>query len=151
MVEELAACPARFAELWACLTCLDPLVRMRAADALEKYSRDCPAAFDGYKDALLAQALDDGSAEVRWHLIAITSRLRLRPAEVRHFVRYLHDRLRNDASRIVKVTALQAAADLSGEPTVAAEIAEMLAFAESSAWPSVAARARKIALTRGRP
>jgi hypothetical protein len=152
VVEHLIPEPARFTELWACLTSLDPVVRMRAADALEKFSRVCPAAFSAHKAALLARKLDDRSAEVRWHLIAITSRLELHPVEARHFARYLHDRLKNDPSKIVKVMALQAAKDVSErEKSVEDEFVLMLSFAKSSAWPSVAARARKIEATTKNP
>lgn len=149
VVEELTAQPDRLTELWACLTSLDPLVRMRAADALEKFSRISPAAFNVHKAALLAQKLDDGSAEVRWHLIAITSRLKLCPLEAQQFARYLHDRVKNDSSKIVKVMALQAAKDLQEtQRSVEDEFLQMLRFAKSSVWPSVAARARMIEPTR---
>jgi len=41
--------PALLAKLWDCLADADPVVRMRAADALEKISRATPAAFNRYK------------------------------------------------------------------------------------------------------
>ena len=152
VVEELIAQPDRLTELWACLTSLDPLVRMRAADALEKFSRICPAAFNVHKAALLTHKLDDGSAEVRWHLIAITSRLKLCPVEAQQFVLYLDDRVKNDPSKIVKVMALQAAKDLQEtEKSVEDGVVQMLRFAKSSAWPSVAARARIIESTSKKP
>jgi len=143
---KLAREPDRLDELWTCLTNPDPLIRMRAADALEKFSRVCPVAFNVHKAALLEKKLDDGSAEVRWHLIAITSRIALERQEAEQFCRYLHDCLRNDPSRIVKVMALQAAKDLQVlHPSIEAQLAEMIRFAQSSIWPSVAARARKLA------
>jgi hypothetical protein len=139
----------RFGELWTCLTDADALVRMRAADALEKFSRACPAAFDVHKIALLANELDDGSAEVRWHLIAITSRITMERWEAERFCCHLDDCMRNDPSRIVKVAALQAAKDLQAiHPPIADKFSKMLAFARASIWPSVAARARRIGSTR---
>jgi hypothetical protein len=135
----------RFGELWGCLQNTDPLVRMRAADALEKISRVLPDAFEPYREALLTAKLDDGSAEVRWHLIAITSRLTLQASEAARFYAYLDQCLRRDASRIVKVAALQGAYDLSVKfPRFSAEFNEMLAFARSSPWPSVIARAARL-------
>ena len=142
---QVTAEPNRFDELWTCLTDLNGLVRMRAADALEKCSRTRPEAFHPHKAALLANKLDDGSAEVRWHLIAITSRIELDRTEAGRFCTYLQDCLQNDPSRIVKVAALQAANDLQTKhPFVKAPFAEMLRFAQSSTWPAVAARARKL-------
>jgi hypothetical protein len=135
----------RLGELWSCLRNTDPVVRMRAADALEKISRVVPDQFEPYKEALLTRKLEDGSVELRWHLIAITSRLALQANEAGRFFGYLDQCLRRDASRIVKVAALQAAYDLSVKfPQFEAKLKEMLAFARSSPWPSVIARAAKL-------
>jgi len=137
--------PGRLDGLWSCLRDVDPLVRMRAADALEKVSRVLPDLFEPYREALLATKLEDGSAEVRWHLIAIKSRLALHASDAARFYAYLDQCLRHDASRIVKVAALQAAYDLSVKfPQFNAELNEMLAFARSSPWPSVIARAARL-------
>jgi len=93
----------------------------------------------------LTRAFDDGSAEVRWHLIAIVSRIEMDRREAAAFCRYLEDCLRNDPSRIVKVTALQAAKDLvATHKPLEDRFRKMLAFAQASPWPSVAARARRI-------
>ena len=135
--------PTRFDALWRCLRHCDPLVRMRAADALEKISRSNAALCQPHRLALLDRSLDDGTAEMRWHLIAMTSRLQLHAAEAREFMTYLEDRLNHDPSRIVKVTALQVAFDLAcAHHALTAEFARMLDFARSSTWPSVVARAR---------
>jgi len=146
VVAQLLRQPARFDELWCCLGHDDPLVRMRAADALEKVNRVCPEAFTVHKTHLLRRSFEDGSAEVRWHLITIASCLSLSPQEAEHFSFHLEHCLRHDPSKIVKVMALQAADRLKTvSPAVAARFARMLAFAGSSGWPSVIARARKLA------
>lgn len=137
--------PDRFPELWACLSDADPLVRMRAADALEKLSRKVPALFEKHKPALLSGRLDDGAMEVRWHLLAILGRLSLSRREAKQAVRALERHLHDDDSRIVKVMALQAAADISDQrPELAATARKMLDWALTSPWPSVRARARRI-------
>ena len=112
----------------------------------EKVSRNNAALFEPHRQALLDRSLEDGTAEVRWHLIAITSRLHLQTAEAREFLTYLDDRLRHDASRIVKVTALQAACNIArAHRALTTDLARMLAFARSSPRPSVIARARLLA------
>ena len=129
----------RLGELWDCLQNTDPLARMCAADALEKISRVLPNA------AVLTAKLEDGSAEVRWHLIAITSRLALQASEAARFYAYLDQCLHRDTSRIVKVAALQAAYDLAVKfPQLSAEFNAMRVFARSSPWPSVIARAARL-------
>jgi hypothetical protein len=138
--------PARFAELWACLTDDDPLVRMRAADALEKLTRENWSLLAPYKNALLAHSADDGTAEVRWHLVAMMSRLPLSAKEAEAAIIYLDDLLQGDPSRIVRVMALQAAADLSSRYAgLRNAFNAMLERAASSPVPSLRARARKIA------
>jgi hypothetical protein len=139
--------PKRFDELWTCLAHDDPLVRMRASDAIEKVSRDNPALLQPHKRALLERSLDDGTPEMRWHLIAIASRLSLKTAEADAFCSYLDGRLRHDPSRIVKVMALQAAFELGVKhPALASNFQRMLTFAQSSPWPSVRARANKLSV-----
>ena len=145
VVRALLRDPSRFDELWDCLANGDSVVRMRAADALEKFSRKDSSLFANRRRELLAQNCDDGTAEVRWHLIAITSRLKLTAREAREFCAYLRDLMAKDRSRIVKVMALQAAFELrSRHPRLAREFQQMLEFASSSPWPSLRARAAKL-------
>ncbi len=137
--------PQCFGALWDCLKHPDPLVRMRAADALEKISRTEPSLFAAHKKELLGGALDDGTVEVRWNLIAIAPRLRLTAPEAKKFCAYLDKLLHTDPSRIVKVTALQAAFDLSRcHSAVCDAFHRMLDYARASSWPSLRVRARKL-------
>jgi hypothetical protein len=62
---------------------------MRAADALEKFSITHAALLQPHADELLSEMFDDGSKEVRWHLISITSRVTLSGAQAARFVQYL--------------------------------------------------------------
>lgn len=141
--------PERFDELWDCLANDDPLVRMRAADALEKCTRADPAPLQPRRRALLSGALDDGTKEVRWHLIAMMSRLVLSEDEAAAFAEDLRLYLQRDPSRIVRVAALQAAFDLSSRhPTLNRRLDAMLRLAEASGVASLASRARKLSARR---
>jgi len=145
-VESVRRAPQRFDELWACLAHGDPVVRMRAVDAVEKISRFNAAALACRKQALLSNAFDDGTPEVRWHLIAMLRRVPLDAAEVASTLKRLDRLLHEDESRIVKTAALQTAFELSHQsPGAQKTFAAMLAFALQSPWPSVRARARKLA------
>jgi hypothetical protein len=142
----VAAKPERFEELWACLPHRDGLVRMRAGDALEKLSRAEAAPFQAHKQELLGGGLDDGTAELRWHLIAIAARLTLSEREAGKFCVYLEERLHHDPSRIVRVSALQAGFDLaSRHRSLAAAFRRMLGYASGCDVPALRARARKLA------
>jgi hypothetical protein len=133
------------AELWILIADADPLVRMRAADALEKASRARPDLLLRHKAALLADRFDDGSAELRWHLLAMAARLPLAEDEIPPLLARLDRSLRDDPGRIVKVMALQAAADIAARHRQARPAFDaMLDFARRSSSPAVAARARKL-------
>jgi hypothetical protein len=138
--------PARFDELWACLTAADPVVRMRAADALEKLGRAAPHLFAPHRAVLLSGELDDGTPELRWHLVAIASRLTLSEAEAADFAFRCNQLIRHDRSRIVRVMALQALFDVTARhASLASQLADALDFAAASALPSLRARAAKLA------
>ncbi len=137
--------PRRAVELWACLHHADPLVRMRAADALEKLTRVAPASLRRHKKALLDCSYDDGTAEVRWHLLTMVSRLTLRADEAKAALTRMSHSLRADPSRIVKVSALQGAADICARHRQLHPVfRRMLSRALTSPWPSVRARARRL-------
>jgi len=148
VVTAVRRAPGRFDELWHHLAADDAIVRMRAADAAEKLSRDNPSLLAPHKKTLLARTLDDGTAEMRWHLIAMMARLSLNAGEIEELTAYLQNCLREDPSRIVMVAALQAAADLSSRhPQMKTEFYKMLELARDSSAPSLRARARKLSGT----
>jgi hypothetical protein len=121
---------------------------MRAADAAEKLSRDDPSLLAPHRKPLLAHPLEDGTAEMRWHLIAMMARLSLNAGETMELTAYLQNCLREDPSRIVKVTALQAAADLSARhPQMKTEFYKMLELARESSASSLRARVKKLSGT----
>lgn len=145
VVSAVARAPQRFAELWECLTRTDPLVRMRAGDAIEKLTRDDPAPLAAHKKELLSGALDDGTAELRWHLTALVPRLTLTAREAEKAIARCEDLVRNDHSRIVQVMALQSAADLAARhPALAGRCADLLDYAKSAPAAALRARVRKL-------
>jgi hypothetical protein len=145
VVAALGAEPARFGEAWDCLLHDNPVVRMRAADALEKYTRARPAELMVYKRDLLTRVREDDAAAMRWHLVAMASRLALDDREAGELCGYLDQCLRRDGSRIVRVMALQAACDiLARVPAVEGCFEAMMGYALFSDMPSVRARARRL-------
>jgi HEAT repeat protein len=90
----------------------DPLVRMRAADAAEKATRQHPEWLVPHKRRLLGDIAASNQAEVRWHIAQMLSRLRLGGREERQAFQILLHYL-EDESRIVRVSSMQALADLA--------------------------------------
>ena len=85
----------------------DPVVRLRAADALEKASAKSPSILEPLKGDLLRLLKDHPQMEVRWHLIQMTPRLCLGQRERQEAVELLMGHL-GDKSAIVRADALSA-------------------------------------------
>ena len=142
----VASRPRLFAKLIAALWSDDLLVRMRAADAAEKVTRTSPQLLGPYKKHLLGLMKEASEQELRWHLAAMIPRLLLTPQERNEaaatLFRYLDDR-----SSIVKTSALQGLADLTGQSArMRPALIEILRQAARSGTPAMRARSRKLLL-----
>jgi hypothetical protein len=144
VVTAVLADPALFGTVFAGLAATDPVVRMRAADAIEKITARQPELLRPYKRRALRVAAECAQQEVRWHMAQLIPRLPLTPREraqaAETLTRYLEDE-----SRIVKTFALQALADLAAQaselrPAVRVHLAE----AERSGSPAMRSRARRL-------
>jgi len=136
--------PRLFGELIQGLCATDPLVRMRAADAAEKVSRQQPDLLRPFKRELMHLLQETSEQELRWHLaqmvprLPLTSKERLRTTAV--FRRYLEDR-----SSIVKTCAMQALADTAAkDESLLSETKALLQDAMRSGTAAMRARGRKL-------
>lgn len=83
----------------------DPGIRMRAADVVEKITRQQPDYLQPYQQALMGQVARITQQEVRWHVAQMLPRLELDQDERQEAVRILWGYL-GDRSRIVQASAL---------------------------------------------
>jgi hypothetical protein len=133
-----------FPELMAGLWSDYPLVRMRAADAAEKVTRKFRELLQPYKNELLGLMTEAHEQELRWHLAVMVPRLRLNAKE-KHFVISSLNGYLTDRSSIVKTFALQGLADLAQrEPSLRAEVVEILGEAARNGTAAMKARSRKL-------
>ncbi len=133
-----------FAELIAELWSGDALVRMRAADAVEKVTRENPGILAGYKKELLGLLLETEQQELRWHLAVMVPRLALNEKDRRDVTSALASYL-EDRSSIVKTFALQGLADLAEKSGRGRdEVMEILHSAMRNGTAAMKARARKL-------
>ncbi|HEV3040730.1 MAG TPA: hypothetical protein VHA33_23395 [Candidatus Angelobacter sp.] len=122
----------------------DPLVRMRAADAAEKITRQLPELLVPHKKELLGLMAETEQADVRWHLSVIAPRFLLSIKE-RQLVMSLLMSYLQDRRSIVKTLALQGLADLAHtDPAIRMEVRELLQQAARSGTPAMKARSRKL-------
>jgi HEAT repeat protein len=136
--------PSLFNELFQGLTSSDRVVRMRAADAIEKITRARPELLRPRKRKLLALAARAKDKEFRWHMALMLPRLHLSATERTAAVDILYEYLR-DSSRIVRTWAIEGLVDFAREdqklmPRVLPLVRE---FTENGT-PAMRARGRKI-------
>jgi hypothetical protein len=74
VIHDVSKKPALFEVLFDGLTVDDPLIRMRAADAIEKISADQPALLRPFKKKIIRLAGESRQQEVRWHMAQIIVR-----------------------------------------------------------------------------
>jgi hypothetical protein len=122
----------------------DYVVRMRAADALEKASLQKPKLLNRFKAELLGLLSEATQQELRWHLALMVPRLPLTPAErlraAADLRRYLADR-----SSIVKTCALQGLAELAEQQnSLRAEVLDLLRTSTRSGTAAMRARSRNL-------
>jgi HEAT repeat protein len=136
--------PALFAELFQGLFEADPLIRMRAADALEKATRTQPALLQPWKRPLLEAASSQQQKEVRWHLAQMLPRLTLTSVEQKRVVKLLMGYLA-DASSIVRTSSLQALVDLAeGDVRLLAQVRPLVERLTQTGTAAMRARGRKL-------
>lgn len=134
--------PERMGELMECLWDADAGVRMRAAGAIEKLSREQAVLVRPYKAALLSLLAEVTQQDVRWHLAAIVPRLPLSVAECRRVAEALETFL-EDRSSIVKTCAMQGLFDLIDQDgSMRPGVYELLQALARSGTPAMRARGR---------
>ena len=104
--------PDLFKDLVAGLFDKDPVVRMRAADAMEKISLEKPESLQPFKSELIRLARQTQQQELRWHMAQMIPRLKLAPKDETTVADIVFDYL-NDNSKIVVTFAMQALTDLA--------------------------------------
>src|SRR5271168_4194976 len=136
--------PANFPHLMKGLAAADPVLRMRAADAIEKITAQRPDLLRPHKRKLLAIAGSTDQQEIRWHAALIIPRLKLTTKERAAALDILFDYLR-DKSSIVKTFAMQAIWDLAAsDAKLKAQIIPLIEELTQVGTAAMRARGRKI-------
>jgi HEAT repeat protein len=136
--------PKLFPDLIAGLWSEDRLVRMRAADAAEKVTRNNRELLRFYKKELLGLMAETEEQELRWHLAVMVPRLALNGKERKLAISLLNGYL-EDRSSIVRTFALQGLADLAeGDSKIRPGAIEILREATRSGTAAMKARGRKL-------
>ncbi len=122
----------------------DPIIRMRAADAIEKITVKHPEYLLPYKQKLIQTVAKSTQQEVRWHVAQMLPRLPLTGEERATAVETLLDYL-NDKSNIVKTFAMQALTDFAmRDANLRPQILLVLEDLTGTGSPAMKSRGRKL-------
>lgn len=123
----------------------DPVVRMRAGDALEKVCRERPAWFGPYLPRLLGEVAAIDQPSVQWHLAQILGQVELAPDRYRRAKAVLKRNLERSGDWIVLNVTMQQLFEWSrGDPALRRWLVPRLRRLAGDERASVARRASKL-------
>jgi predicted DNA-binding protein (MmcQ/YjbR family) len=154
-VEEVLAVlrsePGRLTELIDCCSVAEPVVRMRAADALEKFARERPELVVPHLDRLEAELSTSTQPSIQWHLAQLWGGLPLTPAQRQRAAAWLLRTLDEASDWIVLTSSMSALAALAGDdPDLEPPLRQRLERHAGSRLKSVAKRADRLLAARRR-
>jgi len=155
VVEWIADAPRRVPALVELMWDDEPGVAGRAADVLERITRDPSAAMrravESYKEEIIGLLSDARFPKLRWNLALTIPRLTLTVQECMRVAAVLQGWL-DDRSSIIKTAALHAMADLTRQdPASLPEVLDLLRVAGRSGTPAMRARSRILLKALERP
>jgi hypothetical protein len=112
VVNDVLSDPGLFPILFNAMFDGDPLIRMRAADGVEKVTGQHPEWLIPFKERTIRELAGIDQQEVRWHTAQILARLVLNPEERREVFRILLG-YTQEKSSIVRTFAMQALVDIT--------------------------------------
>ncbi len=143
-VRRISRTPSLFSDLFEGMFAADPLIRMRAADAVEKVTRKRPDLLQPWKKPLLEQLSVLPEKEVRWHIAQIIPRLMLTPSESDSAVEILMGYL-GDESSIVRTCSMQALADLAAhDARLRLQVTPLIERLSRTGTPAMRSRGRRL-------
>lgn len=151
VVAEVLNDPSIFQVVFNGMLAKDPVIRMRAADAVEKITADHPELLQPYKQKLIREVARVEQQEVRWHVAQLISRLELNDRELRTVVEILLGYL-SDKSSIVRTSVMQALADLAERTQeLRPQVVKLLEELSKSGSPAMKSRGRRLLKTLNKP
>ncbi len=102
-----------FGQLFDGMCSKDPVIRMRAADAVEKVTRSNTDLLVPFKKRLIEEVSQIEQQEVRWHVAQMFPRLDLERDELERVFQLLLEWIKGSKSNIVKVNSMQSLYDIA--------------------------------------
>jgi len=122
----------------------DPVVRMRAADVIEKVTQDKPELLSGYTSEVISILVSEEQQEVCWHMAQIVPRLECNANEESEIIEVLK-RYMLHKSKIVIVSAMESLAVIAGRNrSILDEVIEIINAQMEKGSPAVCSRGRRL-------
>lgn len=139
--------PSLFPEVFEGILDNDPLIRMRAADALEKVSSKHPEYLQPFKTRLIQEVSKVDQQEVQWHAAQMFGYIDLTQDERDEIIEILFRWLEESKSNIVKVCSMQTLAEFAEkDERNRNEIIKIIKKVTKKGSPAVANRGKKLLL-----
>ncbi|MCL4352948.1 hypothetical protein M1615_00555 [Patescibacteria group bacterium] len=137
--------PKLFKEIFEGMTDADPLIRMRAADVVEKIGKQHPEYLQPFKRQLIDEIAKIPQQEIRWHTAQMFSYLALSPKERNQVVKILLSWIEKGKSNIVKVMSLQSLTDFAKQDRkIKSQVMPLLQKFVLSGSPSLKSRSKRL-------
>ncbi|MCP4612500.1 MAG: hypothetical protein GY845_27695 [Planctomycetes bacterium] len=137
--------PKLFDEIFQGIFATDPIIKMRAADAIEKVSQKYPQLLKKHKNKILNNLVNFEQQEVKWHIALMVSYLELTTIESEKVFVELSKWANNDKSKIVRVNSMQALADISMvKNNIKTKTVALIKEQMGTGTPSLMSRGRKL-------
>jgi len=151
VIDAVLAEPVRLDELIGCIRdSHDEVVRMRAADVLEKVCRARPSLVQPHVPLLLAELSRIDQPSVQWHLAQMLGQVRLTQTQRRRAVGLMNRNCEESGDWIVLNCSLETLAILARQdPSIADDLRAQISRHEQSNRKSLASRARRLRLEFG--
>ena len=144
VVRGVLADPGQFRLVSDAMLGPDLVVRMRAADAVEKITGRRADLLRGPEDRVLTEVAAIDQQEVRWHVAQLLPRLALTQPQRAQAITILRGFL-DDDSRIVRTFAIQAVADLvEHDEEMRSWVLPLLAELTRTGTPAMRSRGRQL-------
>ena len=144
VVQEVTHNPALFESVFNGMTHNDPVIRMRAADVIEKVTQSKPELLSGYTPKVISLLINSKQQELCWHLAQIVPRLRYNDLQEKEIIKCLTSYLLHK-SKIVQVSAMEALAIIAQRNTALLnDVIDIIIKQKATGSPAVQSRARKL-------
>lgn len=145
VVEDVLKDPKLFAEVFEGMTNMDPIIRMRSADVIEKVSSMHPEYLQPFKTRLVNEISSIEQKEVRWHVAQMFSYLKIDNIERDQIVDILISYINASESKIVITFSLQTLADLAEkDKEIQHRVLKIIERTIDNASPAITSRGKKL-------